>query len=268
MDGTQPLPAGPWVMRQTWHDLLFAHWQVPPALLRPLIPESLAIDTFNGAAWVGVVPFRMTAVRLRGTPYTPFADAFPELNVRTYVVPRSVDGEPTGKPGVWFFSLDAGSHLAVEAARRWFLLPYFSARMTATEEGKGVRYTSHRTHRGAASADLSVAYRPIAPVTVSASGTLTSWLTERYCLYTTDRRGNLYRGDIHHARWPLQAAEADIATNTMAAAHGITLPDTPPLLHFARRLDVRCWRIRRQGAEGRGQKAEGRAKTRSRISRM
>jgi uncharacterized protein YqjF (DUF2071 family) len=185
-------------MRQTWHDLLFAHWPVPPAMLRPLIPESLAIDTYDGAAWVGVVPFRMTAVRLRATPYSPFADAFPELNVRTYVVPHGPDGEPTGTPGVWFFCLDAGSRLAVAVARRWFHLPYFNARMTVTEEGERVRYLSHRTHRGEASASLAATYRPIAPVMPSEPGSLAYWLTERYCLYTTDRRGTLYRGDIHH----------------------------------------------------------------------
>jgi uncharacterized protein YqjF (DUF2071 family) len=231
-------------MRQTWHDLLFAHWPVPPAMLRPLIPDGLMIDTFAGEAWVGVVPFRMTEVRLRGTPYTPCADAFPELNVRTYVVPRGPDGTATGKPGVWFFCLDAGSPLAVAVARWSFYLPYFNARMTVTHEGDGVRYASRRTHRGASPAALTATYRPIAPVNRSMPGTLAHWLTERYCLYATDRRGHLFRGDIQHARWPLQAAEADITMNTMATAHGITLPDTPPLLHFARRLDVHCWRIR------------------------
>lgn len=242
----QPRPNGPWIMRQTWRNLLFAHWPVPAALLRPLIPETLAIDTYDGAAWVGVVPFRMTAVRLRGTPYTPFADTFPELNVRTYVLPRGADSEGTSKSGVWFFCLDAGSRLAVEAARRFFHLPYFKADMRVVEDGDTIHYTSHRTHRGAPPATLVASYHPIAPVTLSEPGSLAHWLTERYCLYAADRRGHLYRGDIHHDRWPLQAAEAEIATNTMAAAHGITLPDTPPLLHFARRIDMRCWRIRRQ----------------------
>ncbi len=242
----QPRPDGPWIMRLTWRNLLFAHWPVPAALLRPLIPQTLAVDTYDGAAWIGVVPFRMTAVRLRGTPYTPFADAFPELNVRTYVLQRGADGEGTGKPGVWFFSLDAGSRLAVEAARRFFHLPYFKADMRVVEDGNTIYYTSHRTHHGAPPAELVASYRPIAPVALSEPGTLASWLTERYCLYAANRRDHLYRGDIHHARWPLQAAEAEIATNTMAAAHGITLPDTPPLLHFARRIDMRCWRIRRQ----------------------
>jgi uncharacterized protein YqjF (DUF2071 family) len=252
----QPRPDGPWVMRQTWRDLLFAHWPVPVEMLRSLIPESLVIDTFDGEAWIGVVPFRMTAVRLRGTPYTPFADAFPELNVRTYVLPRGADGEGTGKPGVWFFSLDAGSRLAVQMARWFFHLPYFNAKMQVIEEGDAVHYRSRRTHHGAPPATLVASYHPTGPVTLSRPGTLDHWLTERYCLYAADRHGHIYRGDIHHAHWPLQAAAAEITTNTMAAAHGITLPDTPPLLCFARRLDMQCWFIRRQRAVRSGQREE------------
>ncbi len=248
---TQTPPATKWVMRQTWRDLLFAHWPVPPEMLRPLLPDSLAVETFDGAAWVGVVPFRMTGVRLRGTPYSPLADAFPELNVRTYVTPRGPDGAARGKPGVWFFCLDAGSALAVAVARRWYHLPYFNAQMFASHEGERVRYVSRRKHRGARPATFTGTYGPTAPVSLSQPGTLESWLTERYALYTTDPQGHLYRGDIHHAQWPLQAAEAEITLNTMAAAHGITLPDMPPLLHFARRLDVRCWPIRRVGAGSR-----------------
>lgn len=238
----QPISAGPWVMRQTWRDLLFAHWPVPVAMLRPLIPAGLDVDTYAGAAWVGVVPFRMTGVRLRGTPFSPGANAFPELNVRTYVMPRA---ESEKKAGVWFFCLDAGSWLAVAVARRWFHLPYFSARMSVAADADRVRYLSRRTHRGTTPAVFSATYGPTAPVSLSAPGTLAHWLTERYCLYAADRRGRLYRGDIHHARWPLQAAEAEIAGNTIAEAHGVVLPDSPPLLHFARRLDVRCWPIRR-----------------------
>jgi uncharacterized protein YqjF (DUF2071 family) len=100
-------------------------------------------------------------------------------------------------------------------------------------------------------ATLVASYCPTGPIARSRPGTLDHWLTERYCLYAADRRGHLYRGDIHHTHWPLQSAEAEITTNTMAAAHGITLPDTPPLLHFARRLDMQCWFIRRQKAGGR-----------------
>ncbi len=229
-------------MRQTWRDLLFAHWPVPVEALRPLIPANLDVDTFDGTAWVGVVPFHMTDVRLHGTPFSPVAGAFPELNLRTYVVPH---GAADTKPGVWFFCLDAGSPVAVAVARRWFHLPYFNARMSVAADGERIRYNSRRRHRGATPAAFAASYGPTAPVALSEPGTLAYWLTERYCLYTTDRRGRLYRGDIHHPHWPLQAAEAEITFNTMAAAHGIALPETAPLLHFARRLDVRCWPLRR-----------------------
>ena len=238
---TQPLPSGQWVMHQTWRDLLFAHWPIPVAMLRPLIPSSLDVETFDGAAWVGAVPFHMTGVRLRGTPCSPIAGAFPELNMRTYVVPR---GAREKKPGVWFFCLDAGSPVAVTVARRWFHLPYFNAHMSVNRDAERVRYTSRRTHRGASPATFTATYGPTAPVALRKPGTLDYWLTERYCLYATDRRGRLYRGDIHHWPWPLQTADAEITDNTMATAHGITLPERAPFLHFARRLDVHCWPLR------------------------
>src|SRR5437016_12362320 len=155
-----PLPAGPWVMAQSWRDLLFAHWQVDAAALRSLLPPQLQIDTFEGSAWLAVVPFRMTGVRLRGTPALPWLSAFPELNVRTYV-------KCEGKPGVWFFSLDAGNALAVTIARAWFHLPYFRARMSCSECNGGIEYASHPTHCGAASADLQGHYLAVSPVLLS-----------------------------------------------------------------------------------------------------
>src|SRR5208282_2945633 len=142
-----PLPAGGWIMAQSWHDLLFAHWPLPAAILRSHIPARLAIDTFDGRGWLGVVPFRMSGVRLRGTPAVPWLSAFPELNVRTYVV-------ADGKPGVWFFSLDAGHAIAVAIARACFHLPYFRARMSCEERNGWIEYGSERTHSGAASGAL------------------------------------------------------------------------------------------------------------------
>ncbi len=121
MSATQPRPypppRRPWVMKQAWHDLLFAHWPFEASAVRPLLPASLPLDTFEGRAWIGVVPFRVGGLRVRALPALPFVSAFPELNVRTYV---TLDGQP----GVFFFSLDAGSRLAVEAARLAYHLPY------------------------------------------------------------------------------------------------------------------------------------------------
>ncbi len=225
-------------MAQVWHDLLFAHWPLAPERVRPHVPRELELDTFDGAAWVGVVPFRMSGVRLRGTPALPWLSAFPELNVRTYVVHG-------GRPGVWFWSLDAANPLAVRLARAWFHLPYFDARMRCEAAGDGIRYASTRTHRGAQEARFAGEYRPSGPVAFAERGTLDHWLTERSCLYASNRRGELLRAEIHHGPWPLQPAEAELRENTLAAAVGIDLSDLPARLLFARRLDVRCWVPRR-----------------------
>lgn len=225
-------------MAQTWHDLLFAHWPVLADEARRAVPSSLQIDTFDGQAWIGVVPFRMSGVRPRLLPPAPWLSAFPELNLRTYV---SV-GE---KPGVWFFSLDAGNSIAVEVARRWYNLPYFRARMSLRDSGDCAHYRSHRIHRSAPPADFVGRYRPTGGVFRAERGTLAHWLTERYCLYAQDRRCRLYRGEIHHDPWPLQPAEAEIEVNTMTLPHGIRLPSIAPLLHFARRLDVAVWPLKR-----------------------
>ena len=163
-------------------------------------------------------------------PAIPVLSRFPELNVRTYV-------NYGNKPGVYFFSLDAGSHLAVRGARAFYHLPYFYAEMKADDVGNEIEYRSSR--RGA-HAEFRGRYGPSTPRKLRSPGTLEHWLTERYCLYTV-HHGNLYRGEVHHARWPLQDASAEIQTNTMANAAGIRLPDTKPLLHFSKRQDVLVW---------------------------
>ena len=229
-----PVPRAPFVMHQRWHDLLFAHWRVPVATLRPLVPRELPIDTFDGTAWVGVIPFHMSDVRPRFVPALPWMSAFPELNVRTYVTLG-------GKPGVYFFSLDAGSSVAVTVARALFDLPYYRAEMRVILDGDAIRYRSMRTHRGAPPADLLARYRPTAPAFQAAPASLEHFLTGRYCLYTVRERHVPFRVEIDHAPWALQPAEATFDKNTMASAQGIALPDDPPLLHFARRQDVVAW---------------------------
>jgi uncharacterized protein YqjF (DUF2071 family) len=233
-----PPPAGPWIMAQVWHDLLFAHWPVPETLLRPHIPARLAIDTFDGQAWLGVVPFRMSGVRLRRTPAVPWLSAFPELNVRTYVVAN-------GKPGVWFFSLDAANRIAVAVARAWFHLPYFRARVSCEERSGWIEYECERSHRGAACGVLNGRYRAIGEKFSAEPGSLEHFLTERYCLYTTNAKGQVISGEIHHAPWPLQAAEAELVSNTMPEAAGIYLAPAKPLLHFSKRQDVVVWQPQR-----------------------
>ncbi len=229
-------------MAQVWHDLLFAHWPVAVDALRPFIPAELEIDTYDGEAWIGVVPFRMSGVRPRSFPAVRGLSSFPELNVRTYVRPRD---PRQGRPGVWFFSLDAGNPIAVAIARSVFHLPYYRARMSARNDGDTIVYDSHRTHRGEHAADFRATYAPDGDGVFARPGTLEDWLTSRYCLYTQDRRKRLMRGDINHMLWPLQPAEAHFERNTMTAPYGIVLPNVAPLLHFSKRLEVVVWRLRR-----------------------
>ena len=227
-------------MHMSWQELLFAHWPVDAATLRERIaasfgsvPPGLEIDTFEGACFLGVVPFRMAHTGLRFWPTRLGPHTFAELNVRTYV-------RCQGRPGVLFFSLDAASPLAVFTARRWFHLPYFIARMDLLP-GSLTRYSSTRTHRGAPVAAFRATYAPAGPVYHSTAGSLEHWLTERYCLYSIGPRGSLWRGEIHHQPWPLQPATAEIQENSMASCHGITLPATPPILHYAKHIDVVAW---------------------------
>ena len=221
-------------MKQIWHDLLFAHWPIPPAQMRPLVPAQLPLDTFDGQCWLGVVPFHMSGIRARYLPPIPGFSALPELNVRTYVTCG-------GKPGVYFFSLDAASHAAVWGARTFYHLPYFYADMSAQNRKGTILYSSSR-RKG--SAEFRGSYRPISDSRPPVPGSLEHWLTERYCLYTV-HEGETYRCEIHHPPWPLQDAEATIETNSMARVAGIELPSIPPLLHFSRRQDVLIWPLRK-----------------------
>lgn len=229
-----PMPESPWIMTQSWHNLLFAHWPVDPDALRAKIPPHFELDLFDQRAWVAVVPFSMSNVSPRGVPALPWVSAFPELNVRTYV-------RADGKPGVYFFSLDATNVLAVHAARLCFHLPYFTASIAAEDREGWIHYRSRRTGSRGEPAELVAQYRPIGAARAPEAGTLEYFLTERYCLYTVDRRDRPRRLEIHHPLWSLQPAEAEIRVNTMAEAAGIQLPPAPPLLHFARRQDAVAW---------------------------
>ena len=231
-----PMPARPWIMTQTWHDLLFAHWPLAPEVLGHRIPGPVQLDLFDGRAWIGIVSFYMTNVAARWTPALPGVSAFPEVNVRTYV--RVAD-----QPGVFFFSLDAGSRLAVWAARWALNLPYYFASMTVETFASDTEYRSSR----AAQAEWVAGYRPAGPVFHASPGSLEYFLTERYALYALDRGGRPYRLQIHHPPWPLQPAEAEIGRNTMAEAAGLALADTAPLLHFSKRQDMVAWPPERIG---------------------
>jgi uncharacterized protein len=233
-----PVSAGLWVMGMTWRDLLFMHWPVDAEALRTLVPPSLSIDTFDGSAWLGVVPFHMTGVRPHFLPAVPGLSNFPEINLRTYVTAQD-------RPGVWFFSLDAHSRLAVRLARASFHLPYFDADMSCDVINDGIHYRSIRTHRGARPAEFVARYRPAGEPFESGRGSIENFLTERYCLYSADKKGVVRRGEVHHRLWPLQPAEVEVQKLAMTQQIGLKLPQTGPILHFSRRLDVLAWLPRR-----------------------
>jgi uncharacterized protein len=220
-----------------WCDLAFLHWPVDPGMVRPLLPPALELDTFDGMAWIGVVPFRMEDVRLRFSPKLPGISAFPELNVRTYA--RA--GERTG---VWFFSLDAASRAAVRGARLLFNLPYYDAEIRLEHRGEAIEYDSHRVHADATPAQFAGSYAPAGAVYEPKAGTLDDFLVERYCLFTASESGELGYLDVDHHPWPLQPATVRIDTNTMASAAGIQLPAQAPIAHFARELEVVAWNRR------------------------
>ncbi|MEA2362633.1 MAG: uncharacterized protein QOD71_1778 [Thermoleophilaceae bacterium] len=230
-----PLPTDPWLMGQTWYELLFAHWAVAPEVLGPLVPHPLELDLRDGRAWLGITPFRVAGLRSRGTPPLPWMSRFPELNVRTYV-------DYGGRPGIYFFSLDAARLAAVVAARRGYRLPYFHARMAARRQRATVRYESRRIDPSGPAAEFRARYGPLGARLPVDDGSLERWLAERYCLYVVDDRGRALRGEIHHSPWPLQPAGATIEVNSMAAPLGLEL-DSEPLLHYSARQDVLIWSL-------------------------
>ncbi len=220
-------------MRQWWGKLLFIHWPIPLAALRPLIPARLTIDTHDGRAWIGVVPFTMWGVRPMFAPPLPWLSAFHELNVRTYV--RLDD-----TPGVWFFSLEATNPLAVWAARRFFHLPYFNARINLRQQAHTIDYASRRTHHRAPAAEFDAGWTFGETLPRSLPHSLTYFLTERYCLYSA-YRDRLYRGRIFHNPWPLRRAELSHYRSSMIESHGLPTPHGEPLLHYAESLKVDIW---------------------------
>jgi uncharacterized protein YqjF (DUF2071 family) len=227
-----PLPDGPWIARQTWCDLMFAHWRVGRDVLREHVPSFLEIDAFDGEAWLGLTPFRVTDSTLRGVPAIPWLSSYNELNVRTYV-------RYDGIPGIYFFSLDADSSLAVAGATAVFHLPYYLAQMEMEEDDDYLKFESRRL--SAEEPQFRAEYGPVGAWFEPRSGTLVHWLVERYCLYTLDSENRAYRTEIHHLPWRLQRADAQIPVNTMVTAAGLRLPSMAPLVHFSRRQDTLIW---------------------------
>lgn len=223
-------------MKQTWGKLLFMHWRIAADSLCQLIPKQLTIDTYDGSAWIAVVPFTMWGIRLSFTPPVPWASAFHELNVRTYV-------SYEGVPGVWFFSLDANSLPAVLGARACYHLPYFHARIALAQTDETIHYDLRRV-RANPRAEFQATWTCDADLPATQPDSLAFFLTERYCLYAA-RGAKLYRARIHHQPWPLRRAELSDWHSTMIESHGLPPPTGAPLLHYAEALTVDIWPLKR-----------------------
>lgn len=239
----RPLPSGRWVMTQRLNDLLFAHWPMKPSALAPLLPEGLQIDTCQGSAWLGVVPFWMDRIKLRGLPAIPGARRFPEINLRTYV-----RDPQNGMPGVYFLSIDANNIFGSMAARLLYNLPCHWAQMRHEQrsEREFAFYSRRRFSRQPVV--FNARYRGLGPtrkLVENRPGSLEFFLTERYCLFTRDRDGELARASIHHIPGPLEEAEAEIERNDLPAALGLRVPKTAPVLHYSRRMALYVWQLER-----------------------
>jgi uncharacterized protein len=239
-------PEGRPIMHQKWGKLLFMHWPIDASLLRPLIPRQLEIDTFEGSAWIGVIPFTMWGIRGTFLPPIPGTSAFHELNVRTYV-------HFNGVPGVWFFSLDAANRLAVWGARKFYHLPYFYAEMSLNQTSNTISYACERRDDHGPPAGLQVTWVIGDPLPPSSSAStdrnvcptsLEFFLTERYCLYS-ENKGQLYRAQIHHQPWPLRNATLSNLHSTMIESLGVPTPLGHPHLRYAEEISVGIWPLRK-----------------------
>ncbi len=218
-----PLPAGKWLLTQTWLDLAFIHWEIDYDDLRARIPAELEIDTYDRKAWIAIVPFDMKGVTFRGCPkWSPLSD-FPEINVRTYVTYQ-------GKPGVWFFSLDIPKKFAVWAARTFFHLPYRFGGVSTSDYSGTIQYESQVKDEF-----FKATYCPVGKSTWDPSS-FEKWSTERYCLYCQSKHGTLYRTEVHHAEWPLEVANLDVDRNSLLT--NFKIKERHPSVLFSKRIDV------------------------------
>ena len=231
-------PSGQPVMHQKWGKLLFMHWRIDADFLRPLIPAELEIDTFDGSAWIGIIPFTMWDIRAFPpyVPRVPGLNAMHELNVRTYV-------HLNGTPGVWFFSLDCNNAAAVLGARTFYYLPYYNAEITLEQSNSNISYSLKRTDERVANFEAS--WNIGAPLPTTEEDSLEFFLTERYCLFS-EHKGNLYQSRIHHPSWPLQTATLDAHSSTMIDVLNLPEPSDAPLLHYAEAIAVDICMLQKQ----------------------
>lgn len=220
-------------MFQNWCTLSFLHWRCDPPMLKPRLPAGLTLDTFHEAGWIGVTPFRLTGLRPPGLPPLPGLSTFPETNLRTYVQ------GPAG-PGIWFFSLEAASTLAVWGARLGYGLPYHRARMAVRDTPSHVEYRSAR-------AGVSMSVHVRIGDRLSQPDALTCFLTERYRLYAR-HLGRLVTAAVEHEPWPLHEAELARCEQTLTRWAGLPVDGPPDLIHYSPGVHTRIGLPRAAGA--------------------
>ncbi|MBY0053132.1 DUF2071 domain-containing protein [Brevibacillus agri] len=224
-----------WRMTQTWEHLLFAHWAVSPEAIRSLIPAGLELDTYDGHAWISVIPFLLTRVRLRRLFPVPYVTTFPEINVRTYVRAGSTRG-------VYFLSLDTSHLLVTKIAEYWYRLPYYHTKMDLLVHADRIDFQSERFSAGADEAAFRGSYWPVSEPALARAGTLEHWLTERYTLFCQCKKTNgLYYANVFHEPWMLQRADAHIRENSMLAPFALPISEKPDLLVYARGVESFIW---------------------------
>ena len=216
-------PAGAPVMHQTWRDLLFLHWRFDPSTIQDSLPAGLTVDTFEGDAWVGIVPFKMRKIRPAGLPSVPYVSNFLELNLRTYA------HDENGTPGVWFYSLDASRLLAVLVARMTFHLPYYWSRMATRADREGVITYRCRRWWGADRHQSEYRYRQTGPLTTAEPGTLEFFLVERYVLFSPLSEGRLTTGRVHHPPYQFAPCHLTQWDTSVFRVQGLEEPTGPPV---------------------------------------
>jgi len=226
-------------MYQSWSRLLFLHWRFPSNLIQELLPKGLAVDTFDGSAWVGLVPFEMRRIRPRGFPSVPYVSNFLELNLRTYAV------DENGLPGVWFVSLSANRKIAVDVARWWFGLPYYWSGMSRRVDGDGWFDDRCRRFRDLQRRTCRFRFRPYGEPIEAVIGTLDYFLVERYFLFSDRTRLGLATGQVYHPRYLIQPVEIQVCDPCLFLLDGLPMPATPPdHMAFSPGVDVAVFGLR------------------------
>ena len=223
------------LLRMRWRDVGFFHWPVEPAIVARTLPDDLTVDTYDGNAWLGVVPFWMDDIRPRGSP---IGRSFGEVNLRTYV-------RADGTPGVYFYNLDADDALSVRLARRLFILPYYRATMTVESHDGTVDFRSERPGDDGPRVRVDVTYSGDGDPAPPTPASLEEFLVERYRFYAGSLGGQVYYADIDHDPWPLESGTVEMRHNDLFEVNGFEHPDGDPVVHYSSGIDVNAGVIHR-----------------------